>query len=238
MTEQWPTGSPTTPEVLANAAPPQRGRGRGLAIGAAAVVGGLALGVVGISAASGTPQRSELRAAAQAQATTPAPAPSTGTPPAPGRMGAPGEGYRGRGGPGFEGPGMGEHGKGGHMGGMRGMAGDALHGEFVTAKPGGGYQTVQVQRGTATAVSATSITVKSEDGFSRTYAVTKDTLVNAAKDGITTIAINDLVHVRALGAGDKAVASDVMDMTKMMANRDKFAPPEMKKSADVTPSAT
>ncbi|MEI8408959.1 MULTISPECIES: hypothetical protein [unclassified Kribbella] len=49
------------------------------------------------------------------------------------------------------------------------MFGDALHGEFVTAKDGGGYETIATQKGEVTAVSTTSITVKSADGYSRTY---------------------------------------------------------------------
>lgn len=124
------------------------------------------------------------------------------------------------------------------QGHQEGMGGGVLHGEFVSVKPGGGYQTMQMQRGTATAVSATAITVKSEDGFTRSYAVTKDTLVNAARDGITSVAVSDVVHVRASGAGDKATATDVMDQTKMMANREKFGMDREKQTADATPSNT
>lgn len=120
----------------------------------------------------------------------------------------------------------------------KGMRGGVLHGEFVTVKPGGGYQPTQMQRGTVTAVSATAITVKSEDGFVRSYVVTKDTLVNAARDGITSVAVNDIVHVRASGVGDKATATDVMDQTKMMANREKFGRNREKQTADATPSNT
>ena len=65
--------------------------------------------------------------------------------------------------------------------------GGALHGEFVVKKEGGAYQTVATQRGEVTAVSKDSITVKSEDGYSRTYAITEDTLVNAARDGIDDV---------------------------------------------------
>ena len=50
-----------------------------------------------------------------------------------------------------------------------------LHGTFVVPKEGGGYQTMQMQHGIVTAVSATSISVKSEDGFTATYVVNADT---------------------------------------------------------------
>ena len=59
-----------------------------------------------------------------------------------------------------------------------GMFGEALHGEFVTAKDGGGYETIATQKGEVTAVSESSITVKSADGYSRTYTVNSDTKVN------------------------------------------------------------
>ena len=64
--------------------------------------------------------------------------------------------------------------------------GGALHGEFVIKKDDGPYQTVAAQRGEVTAVSKDSITVKSEDGYSRTYTITEDTLVNAARTASTT----------------------------------------------------
>src|ERR1700730_6716369 len=51
----------------------------------------------------------------------------------------------------------------------------ALHGEFVVPRSGGGYQTDDMQRGSVTAVSTSSITVKSADGFTKTYQVTSST---------------------------------------------------------------
>lgn len=102
-------------------------------------------------------------------------------------------GGRALGGPGFAGPG------GAGVGGPLG----ALHGELVVPKQGGGYETLVVQRGTVRAVSARSITVKSEDGFTESYAVTADTLVNAARDGISSIDDGAQVSVLARkGAGD------------------------------------
>ena len=91
--------------------------------------------------------------------------------------------------------------------------GGALHGEFVVEKEGGGYQTVATQTGEVTAVSKDSITVKSEDGYSRTYTLTEDTLVNAARDGIDDVKVGNTVQVTAVVADGKATASSVNDGT-------------------------
>ncbi|TDT75702.1 hypothetical protein DFO47_11142 [Arthrobacter sp. AG258] len=52
----------------------------------------------------------------------------------------------------------------------------AIHSEYVILE-GSNYVTMAGQAGTVTDVSATSLTVKSEDGFSRTYAVGSDVQV-------------------------------------------------------------
>ena len=123
----------------------------------------------------------------------------------------------GRMGPGFGGP-------GGRPGMGIGMAMGGIHGEFTTKAPGGGYQTVATQRGEATAVSAGSITVKSEDGFSRTYTVDDNTLVNAGNNGIDDIKQGDQVGVMAVVKDGKASAVDVHDVTQVSAIRDHWAP--------------
>jgi hypothetical protein len=51
----------------------------------------------------------------------------------------------------------------------------SLHGEFVVPDGAGGYTTELTQTGTLTAVSPTSITVRSEDGYSQTYVITERT---------------------------------------------------------------
>jgi hypothetical protein len=89
--------------------------------------------------------------------------------------------------------------------------GGALHGEFVVQKDGGGYQTVATQRGSVTAVSKDSITVKSDDGYSRTYKVDADTLVNSARDGIASIKTGSAVNVRAVVADNTATATVIND---------------------------
>jgi hypothetical protein len=106
------------------------------------------------------------------------------------------------------GPGKGGFGPRGEFG-----LGGALHGEFVVPKDGGGYQTVATQRGEVTAVSKDSITVKSADGYSRTYTLTADTLVNAARDGIGDVKTGNTVTVTAVVTDGKATASSVSDGT-------------------------
>jgi hypothetical protein len=106
----------------------------------------------------------------------------------------------------------------------RGMFGfgPSLHGEFTVEKEGGGYQTVATQHGEVTAVSTDSITVKSEDGYSRTYAVTEDTMVNAARDGIADVKTGTTVHVMATVADGKATAVNVNDGELREGIRDKL----------------
>lgn len=94
----------------------------------------------------------------------------------------------------------------------------ALHGEFTVPKQGGGYETLATQRGKVAAVSTSSITVKSDDGYSRTYAVTASTMVRAERDGIAAVKVGDSVGVRATVAGAKATATHVVDLTQVKAN--------------------
>lgn len=84
--------------------------------------------------------------------------------------------------PGWGGPGT----KMGHLhhgpGGVPGM-GSLLHGEHVVETPDGDYVEIAVQNGQITAVSATSITVRSEDGYSRTYTINADTKIRVDRAG-------------------------------------------------------
>jgi hypothetical protein len=91
--------------------------------------------------------------------------------------------------------------------------GGALHGEHVVKQADGdGYETIAFQRGEVTEVSNDSLTVKSEDGFTRTYAVTGETFVGAAREGIDSVEVGDEVAVQATVSGDKATASVVRDV--------------------------
>jgi hypothetical protein len=150
-----------------------------------------------------------------AGAQTPTPTPSA-------KAAQPGEGPRG----------FGHHGRG--RGGPGLGLGGALHGEFTTKKPGGGYQTMATQLGDVTAVSASSVTVKSEDGFSRTYAVDDNTLVNAGNDGIADVKNGDKVHVLAIVTGGGASAVRVQDVTTVGKLREHWRPDR----PTASPSAT
>ena len=89
----------------------------------------------------------------------------------------------------------------------------ALHGQLVVAKPGGGYQTVDVQTGQVTAVSTTSITLKSADGFTKSYTVTSSTLVDAQRDGIGSVKVGNQATMVATVSGSSATATSINDLT-------------------------
>lgn len=65
--------------------------------------------------------------------------------------------------------------------GIPGM-GPVLHGEQVVRTPEGGYREIAIQNGTISAVSATSITVTSEDGYEQTYAIGEQTQIRIDRD--------------------------------------------------------
>jgi hypothetical protein len=105
-----------------------------------------------------------------------------------------------------------------------GVAG-AVHGQLTVPKSGGGYQNVDVQRGTVTAVSSASITVKSADGFTASYAVNSKTLVDAQAAGIGSVKKGDTVFVSATVSGSTATAANVFDITAVKAGRASFGFP-------------
>jgi hypothetical protein len=125
-------------------------------------------------------------------------------------------GAPGRFGPGFAG--------GGLLGG--GLFG-AVHGTVVVPKPGGGYQTVAFQNGKVTAVSSTSITLHSADGYSHTYQVTSSTLVNAQRDGIGSIKAGNQVVLTATVSGSTTTAVRILDLSQLQQGFHRFfgAPP-------------
>jgi hypothetical protein len=93
------------------------------------------------------------------------------------------------------------------------------HGQFVT-KGKDGAVTRTVYRGTVTAASATSITVKAADGASQTFAVNKDTAVRARAKGakptkttIASIAKGDTVVAAGTGTGT-VTAKRVVELPK------------------------
>jgi hypothetical protein len=171
-------------------------------IAAAAVVAGLAGGATGVALAADNTPTSTV-------SPTPSASPSAGAPKGDGARPKLPKGLR-PGGP-----------RVGHGLGMLG-GGGPVHGEFVVPDGNGGFRTVVVQRGEVTAVSKTSITVVSEDKFATTYAVTADTLVNAARDGITTIKKGAKVSVTATKAGGKATAVHIGDQSARKAMKERL----------------
>lgn len=89
----------------------------------------------------------------------------------------------------------------------------AVHGTVVVPKSGGGYQTVAFQNGKVTAVSSTSITLRSADGYSHTYQVTSSTMVNAQRDGIGSIKDGNQAVVDATVSGSTTTAVRVVDLS-------------------------
>ena len=99
--------------------------------------------------------------------------------------------------------------RGGHPGWALGHVGKrVLHGEFVVTGKDGKLLTVEAQRGVVTAVSANSITLKSDDGFTATYVVTADTKVrNHGRKTVSDLKVGDRVGVLAEKSGDKKTAT-------------------------------
>jgi hypothetical protein len=95
--------------------------------------------------------------------------------------------------------------------GLLGMAG-AIHGELVVPDGNGGFQTVVVQRGTASKVGSDTLTVKSDDGYTQTYDVPADTGVGALREGLGSIKSGANVVVLAEKKGGSLTATHVMDL--------------------------
>jgi hypothetical protein len=143
----------------------------------------------------------------------------TGTPPS----GAPsGEAHGGPGGPGHGGPGAGGP-------GFAGVGGpDVLHAVVVRSVKGG-TETDDVQSGKVTAISATSVTVKSSDGFTATYVVNSSTKFHSGRDSTTAPAVGAAVTVSAKVSGSTATATTVDTRP---------AAPKAPASASASPSAS
>jgi hypothetical protein len=191
--------APTTPDVVASSGPRRSRIGTGIAI---AAIGIGALGVAGTAYASSS---------------SPSPSPSDGNRSGYGGGGAQKVGPSGTtGAQGDRDRGHRDGGPGKGMGMGMGMGGGfAIHGSFVTPKQGGGYQTVDTQRGTVTGVSATSITVTSVDGFTATYTVSATTRVHAQRDGIASVKTGDEVGVTAVENGSEKKAVSIIDTTAL-----------------------
>jgi hypothetical protein len=175
-------------------------RSRRMAV-TAAFLGGIAVAGVGVATAQ-----------QDSPSTTTAPATK---PTAPGGLPERGRGFEKFGGRGALGK-FARFGFGGPLG--------ALHGEFVTPNGSGGFRTVDTQTGEVTAVSPTSITVKSEDGFSKKYAVDENTVVNSGRDGIGSVKNGDTVMLSAAVDSGSAKAMRIVDRTTLGKIRDHWTP--------------
>ncbi len=107
-----------------------------------------------------------------------------------------------------------------------------VHSESVARKADGSFETQLSQRGTVEAVSDTSISVRSEDGYSQAYTVNAETRItqvpasqadgSAAKDdagkrlkpldgAITDIAVGDNVRIAGVKNGDTVTAERIVE---------------------------
>jgi hypothetical protein len=80
----------------------------------------------------------------------------------------------------------------------------SLHGEFVVPDGAGGYTTQLTQTGTVTAISPTSITVRSDDGYSQTYVIP-----NTAGNAGPPFTVDDHVVLRATRNGQTATVTNI-----------------------------
>lgn len=90
--------------------------------------------------------------------------------------------------------------------GLRGLGGlgNVQHGEFSVTGPDGRAVAMLVQRGEVTKASATSVTVRSADDFTATYAVNEDTRL--ARSSAADLSVGEQVLVLARKDGAVAVA--------------------------------
>jgi hypothetical protein len=104
------------------------------------------------------------------------------------------------------GPGGGAGGQHGAVGrpGPASVGATSLHGEFVVPDGAGGYTTELTQTGAVTAISSTSITVRSDDGYSQAYVI-PDTAGNAN----VPFALDDHVVVRATRNGQTVTVTNI-----------------------------
>lgn len=103
---------------------------------------------------------------------------------------------------GFGGPGAMGFGPGGPGG--QGGTPDSLHGEFVVSDGHGGFTTELTQTGTVTDISATAVTARSQDGFTRTYLITTDT-----RRGRAPVQAGDTATIRAVTSDGNTTATAI-----------------------------
>ena len=114
-----------------------------------------------------------------------------------------------------KGPRDGRGGPGGVFGHM-GPNGPVLHGDVTVKDKEGVVKNVRVQTGVVTAVSATSLTLKSSDDYVGEWTINSDTKVRRDKEQATIdkVAVGDTVTVMGTVASDIATAERVRAFTK------------------------
>ena len=162
----------------------------------------LAAGVTGAALATTTSSASS--ATDTAATPTPAPSASRHWPGARGPMGGP------------------FHGAPFHGGGFFAGPGGVVHGQVVVPAGGGKFRTEDIQTGKVTAVSSSSLTVRSADGFTKSYRVTGATQVDAGKTGIGSVKVGNQVAITATVSGSTASLARVIDLSLL--GRGRFAP--------------
>jgi hypothetical protein len=99
-----------------------------------------------------------------------------------------------------------------HQHKARGLVGRVEHGQ-VTVRTKTGDQVLDIQHGQVTSISATSVTVRSKDGFTATYGVSGTSTVRVQKK-VSTIAnvhTGDQVAVAALHSGNTDTIRRIAD---------------------------
>ena len=108
--------------------------------------------------------------------------------------------------------------------GFGGFGPGGIHSEVTFENPEGKYQTTATQLGKVVSVSPTSITLESEDGYKRTYAVDETTVVTAGRDGIDNLQQGDSVQLTAEVKGSEARAVQIFDAAAMkLAHVERFS---------------
>jgi hypothetical protein len=98
-------------------------------------------------------------------------------------------------------------------GSARAPSPDILHGQFIVRAAAGGYQTIDEQTGQVVAVSGSSITLRSVDGFTERYLVGKSTVVDSGHDRIGSVKAGDQASLDAAVSGSTATVTTIDDLT-------------------------
>lgn len=94
--------------------------------------------------------------------------------------------------------------------------GDLVHGTFTVKKADGTYAEMAMQHGTVTAVSSTSITVRSDDSFESTYVINDATEVHRdfADATAADLVVGDHVRIEATVADGTSTAVEIMALSE------------------------